>query len=692
MAAAVHPPLTPFAVSTPEREAMAVSVPGADSTALAPCRLREVDLEVAGEGGVHLSLVRYFNSFFQPKGELGTGWTWDLPRLNMTWIPKTRTDYGSERLGIQELVTPLNSLYARFSRVEQVAALNNSRLHVPDKPCEILALAGADNPLLLTAKTKLIFRDGRCWFFDENGRFVAAESKPVTTVYHWDENGRVIRISEYSGDREAATIRLDYDHQGRVCAATPTDPREAVIPPGSSHRKGLFARLFTGHETAEAAGESGDLAERRVTFEYHDNGMLASVNSLDGKVTYTYENGLVATVTRVPGGADAAVVTPLVRSFEYAANGQLAGETTPDGTHISYDVRQHGERRRVAIGTETARVTAEFDSSNRPLKLTEADGTKTTWRYTDAGAVDAESILPTGESARMTLSADRRKRTLSATDSPVISEEFDDAGRVVKLAVEKSPAAGDDMLAAVADGIVPMEDMLTQHWHPDGTLRSLDFKTHAIIPEYDPLGRVKRVMRVKPNGSDRFSEWQETRLDEAGRVVEVQDCAGGKVAIGYDAQGNVVNVTNTRIKAEGNERKEEQTRYSFQHDAHGRITGVDSPGGRETCEYDTSGDPLAVRVRRGQAEAQVDFSDGRPRRLRQFDGSTVEFDYQTEGPASGQIKQVSTPVIGLNYHYDEQGRLAEVACGDACRVIYGYDSDGNLASLEYAPPVAELHP
>ena len=86
-----------------------------------------------------------------------------------------------------------------------------------------------------------------------------------------------------------------------------------------------------------------------------------------------------------------------------------------------------------------------------------------------------------------------------------------------------------------------------------------------------------------------------------------------------------------------------------------------------------------------QAEARIEFSEGRLKRLIQFDGGRIEFDYTDEGPAKGQLRTVHTPVVKLNYRYNADEALAEVVCGDACRVIYGYDGNGNLASIEYCP-------
>jgi YD repeat-containing protein len=685
-ATAMRPPLTPVVVSTPEKAVTAVSMPGAESMALAPCRLQEEDLVATGDNGVRLSLARHFNSFFQPDGELGKGWTLDLPQLVLGWIPTKRTDFGSERSGVPELITPLNSVYARFSRIAEIPELNNVRLYVPDKPGPILAKAAADNPLVPEAKSKVIFRDGRSWFFDDKERFVAEQMKPVTTVYRRDEVGRLVRIAGYDGDRETAAIRLEYDGEGRVkkvasVRAKPTPPHVEEQKPRS-----FFGKVFGGHHKAEPepVAQDEELPDLAATFAYDEKGMLASVNTPDGRVSYTYENGLVVGVTRAPKGADAQAVA---RTFEYAANGQLTAEVTPDGTRIDYSVRQHEGKRHLNIGTKDANVAAEYDAANRPLAMTEEDGTKTTWHYGEEGAIAAETTLPSGESLRMSLGRDkkgRQVRTTTAADGPLVREQLDDAGRTVRLSVEKTPTVGKDARAAAVGAESPMEDVLTQEWRPDGLLGSLDFKTHAIVPEYDEHGRVKGVNWARWADAEHkeFSVLQKVRFDASGRLSEVKDCHNGNVGIGYDKDGNIANLTTTRVIDKD---KSEQLAYAFTRDEHGRITGLHSPGGQETCTYDASGDPSTVLVKRGQAEARIEFSEGQPRRVTQFDGGRVEFDYEGEGPAKGQLKEVRTPAIDLRYAYDDTGALAEVACGDACRVVYGYDTNGNLASLEYVP-------
>jgi len=148
-----------------------ISFPGSETKALAPCRLEEADMTIPTIGGNKISLSRHFNSFFNPKDIWGQGWTMDLPRLEKVSVPVQK----SGRIFYQtayELITPLNSVYAKFSDIKEVPLLK-TQLQVPDKKCNFFGLANA-KPVFWTAPTlKLIGKNGESWHFSENGYFVA---------------------------------------------------------------------------------------------------------------------------------------------------------------------------------------------------------------------------------------------------------------------------------------------------------------------------------------------------------------------------------------------------------------------------------------------------------------------------------------------------------------------------------------
>lgn len=78
-------------IQTQGTKAMSAAIlPGPDARALAPNRQQVTDIVVPIGLGRSIKLTRYYNSYFDPVGELGAGWTFDLPRLLMIQVPVMR--------------------------------------------------------------------------------------------------------------------------------------------------------------------------------------------------------------------------------------------------------------------------------------------------------------------------------------------------------------------------------------------------------------------------------------------------------------------------------------------------------------------------------------------------------------------------------------------------------------------------
>ncbi len=198
----------------------AVALPGTTTQALAPASLQEVDLSVPITAGESIELVRGYNSFFNPKGPWGRGWALDLPRLEAMKVPVKREADKVTFRTVYELITPLNSIHARFSRIEAVAELNDSRLMVSDQASAFFGMADAEPAFLSGPTRKLIRKDGGAWHFSKAGALVAIESGGLRTVYERDEHGRIERILGLLGRRPTAVIELTYNTSGALESAT----------------------------------------------------------------------------------------------------------------------------------------------------------------------------------------------------------------------------------------------------------------------------------------------------------------------------------------------------------------------------------------------------------------------------------------------------------------------------------------
>ena len=486
----------PTPIQQQGQQFQAVILPGAESKALAPCRLAEVDLAAHVEGGMRITLTRHFNSFFQTPSPWGKAWTMDLPRLDEVKLPVERTDKSVRFKVAHELSSALGSVAARFSNTAFVPRAN-AKLFVPDKPCDLLALASAKDPLVKQGETELLFRDGRSWYFDKQGNLVAMQAKPFTTLYLRDRAGRVSQIVGYFGDKLSAAINLEYDAQGRLVSAT----------------------------TKNGGGKEG------VSYDYDADGVLQSVTSSHGITRYSYERGLVKTISKSIKLKDGSFGSDtMTRQFEYASNGQLLSEIGTDKIKMSTKVEPQTSGFRVvttADGKNGDSTVTVYDATMRPVERTAPDKTRARWNYSADGTIKTEITLPNGEYVRTTLSADQKRKTTERSGQPVVQEEFDDSGHVVAVKVNQQP-------------------MFQQQWRTDGLLKSVDYQTHSIIPQYDDHGRPTGTLRVKPTTGTKYTSWQRTEMDFSGRVKTMKDSSGSEMRIAYGPEGDIASFVTKR--------------------------------------------------------------------------------------------------------------------------------------------------
>ena len=191
MVAAV-PPLSPVSCEKDGKPFQAVGLPGNSTRDVGACRLEEVDLIVPVQGGTELRLVRVFHSFFQPNDVLGTGWTFDLPRLQRQYKPVERTGDQAKYKTVRQLTSPLGTWSEVFSKVEFVPEVQGN-LQVPNSSPEMLGLADTKDDKIGAPTQVLAFRDGRRWHFDERGDLAAWTSGPLTVIYRRDQARRIQR-------------------------------------------------------------------------------------------------------------------------------------------------------------------------------------------------------------------------------------------------------------------------------------------------------------------------------------------------------------------------------------------------------------------------------------------------------------------------------------------------------------------
>ncbi|MBN2376148.1 MAG: hypothetical protein JXD22_07100 [Sedimentisphaerales bacterium] len=622
ISSAEHLQITPFQHQGIDFQALVL--PGAETQALAPCRMKEVDLEVPLEGGEAIQLVRRYNSFFNPTGPWGKGWALDLPRLQEIKVPVLRkADQTQYQIGY-ELITPLNDIYVRFSQIQEVPSLNNSQLQVPDQSCVFFGLADAKPDFLSGPTHQLIRKDGGVWYFSMAGRLVATEQGNFRTVYERDEKGRLTRIVGLQGRKAVAFIELGYDAEGRL----------------------------------DNAKTSGSGQNYSVRYEYDGAGKLSAVQSKEGTLRYLYKDSWVTDVIyqSIMGNVKATDEKTL-HHFEYNDRGQLLAETSADGTRIIYRMNSGPEGTTITSQQDSSPATDSicYDPSFRPMKAQYVDGTMASWMYPEDGSTVLEFTGANGDIARITESADNRRRTLELNKQQAITAEYNEAGLLTSLD---------------GNGYTWLE----QDWYPDGKLRVTSDGHLASHLEYDQDGLITGMMQTPPDEQNDFSQWQHICLDSANRPLEITDYCGLQVLMEYDSSGELSTIVN--------QRDGKNYGATIIRDKTGCIQDVESSWGNQHYTYDTDGALKKMEVESSGKKAILEWQSGLIQKATQFDGGEIQLKYDQDPSRQGLVREIRMPNdLQLTYDYDEQNRLTSVNCGNTYRLGLKYDDQGRLVIL-----------
>ncbi len=621
-------PLIVHQVVDNNRAYQAASVPGAKTLALNPGRLDEVDLVVPFGNGREIRVVRSFNSFFDPKGSWGRGWTMNLPTLQKIRIPVRREGSKASYSIAYELLTPLNSFYARFKDIRPVQALGGSRLQVPDAPGPFHGLADARPDFLKNMRTlMLLLKNGQKWHFTKRGDLIAIEDGPQVTIYERDSAGRAPRIIGLLGGVMAARIDLEYSRRGKL---------------------------------AKVVGKSLYLPEQKsveVSYNYGPSGRLAGVSSGEGRVGYGYSGSRITAVTWTDNMTGAQPET--LRTFEYNERGQVVSEKFgARGVRYSIAAAPGGVELSVEQNTDHKRkVFTSFDDQMRPVEANAADGAHTAWNYKEDGRVETTLTAPERPKVTLIDSKDGRQRTITADGAPTLMARFDPGGNLTTLLEEK-------------------QVLLSQQWRPDGQLAGANTSEQGISLRYGEHGLLSSVVVHPPGAEKKLAEWREIRLNRRGAPVEITDNTGLAFQLGYDESG-VINAASQKTP-------KGSLGYQLERDGKGRVRALKSSWGNTSYSYTDEGDLQSVENHRGGKVAAVKLSGGLVREVKNFHGGITTFDYYDKGGLTGALRNVtSANGLVLAHQYNTDGRLNAVTVGGDRRVKLEYDSKGRVVTYAW---------
>ncbi len=629
------PLLAPVSFQENGKTYKAVTLPGADTQSLGANIILHNDLESPVLQKANIGITRQFNSFHNPRGMFGRGWTIDLPRLEEHKKPTKRTGNSVSFQIVYQLSSPLNTWSERFAEYRHVPEVNGQLL-VPSQSSNILGMADSQIRDIGERTKKIIFRDGSSWHFNSAGNLVARSDKRTKVIYQRDNQEKITAIKSWQlkGQRKVRQqpdvyLKLTYGTNGKLVRSI-----EASSPKLNKSIKALYF--------------------------YNNNGQLAMVMGTGHKTKYTYRNGLLASVT----DKDNKYV-----AFNYNRQGQIVAEKRADGKEIAYKrITTSKGQKVIAVNPTTQKLieAVEYGADFFPRKRSFDDGSSIAWK---PGGKSLETTVtePDGKYVTIAESNDGKSSTLKTSEGEVIKTKYDNKGRVIHSKSNVGPT-------------------IEQKWRSDGKLKAVISDDKGILPKYNQNGKVSSVIVAPPDQtkSGQVKQFVQVNQDAKGRVTHISDDLGSQLQIAYD-------ITDQPSLIRSN-----QGSVEINRNAKGQIKQVGTSwGSAEKYEYDQKGDLSKVTLQKDSGQnveqATITLTNGQVSKIQQADGGEISLDYHQTGKQKGLLKKVKTTEnLALAYSYDSSDRLTGIDIGGssapAYRVNYNYDSKGRLKGISYAPP------
>lgn len=568
---------------------------------------------------------------------------------------------------------------------------------------------------------------------DEEGAIVSttrdARGRPVSIVEADGEPEERTTTITWNADfnvpdevvRPGLTETYEYDAAGLLVEATYTDTTSHSVPYTTNGQTRVFTydwdangRLLSANGPLPYDGLGNDDI---TAYDYDLAGNLLTVTNPLGHVT-TFDdydpNGRPGTVTD-PNG--------VVTAYSYDDLGRVETITVEHPTDplqnattsVAYD--EVGQVVELTLPS-TDTVSIDYDGAGRPVSISAASGERIDYAYDAMGNVTGESV-----------------RRANGSVAQKLARQFDDLSQVLAetLGSNGHPAKmGYDMVGNVVSSITPNGhattsafnalDQLVSTIAPDSGSTSLEYDGPGNLAEFsDPIGVTTEfvyngfgevIQEVSPDrGTSTY--W----YNEAGQMIESSDGRGQVVEYARDYLGRV-----TEMVPVGRPSSEIITYFwdagglSGSYDI-GRLAKIEDGSGATKFAYDHRGNLLVKEQAIGTTSAaQLAYTYDAADRVTQItypSGRLVKYDYDSKGRVSAVSTKASTltgtwTLIADNYSYEPFGPVSGMELGNGLSVenerrddgrltsrrlfetvgganlsylLYGYDADGNIASI-----------
>jgi RHS repeat-associated protein len=508
--------------------------------------------------------------------------------------------------------------------------------------------------------------------YDELGRQTSETSKGITMVYTYDALDRRIRTTRRGSDGSEMVIsQVEYDPAGRIKSQT-----------DAGNRVTLFAETYNADRTTTRTTTNPDL------------GTVIEVVNADGSLA-----------TR-SGTATSAITRTYAMGFSNGGMGfsLFATEYKGSAGPASLEwVKTHTDGDGRVLVTETPDygwADNYYDGIGRVTNVVDADGISTLFAYNARGEQDIVA-LDFHDSGSIDLAGqDRVTRT-----SRVIAER--DGVTVSRVTTETWESNGQNTPTVVS--VVEQSIDGLRSWQ---TVRG---QTSSSVAAYNGAGG-RTVTTTAPDGTVTTQIFAQDRLQSAtvshpslgtfqattfaydahGRLESSTDARNGTTQYSYFADGQVHTVTTPDPDPARSGPGYDPQTTTFGYDAGGRQNQVIHPDGAVvTTEFFPTG---AVRKVSGARTYPVEYTyddSGRIKTLKTWrdhandaGAAVTTWNYD---PKHGWLENKRyADGQGPGYTYTLAGRLATRTWARGIVTTYGYDSMGDLRTVDYSDATPDV--
>jgi RHS repeat-associated protein len=420
-----------------------------------------------------------------------------------------------------------------------------------------------------------------------------------------------------------------------------------------------------------------DAAGRELKFAYTEGKVTSIEDPLGRKVKYAYESGHLASVT-LPGEE-----TPRWK-FKYDASHRLTEMTDGRGgvTKTVYDEKHRAKEQTDPMGRVLKFAYGE-SGGLRTTTITEPNGSTTFQKFNGAGGpLEVIKAKGTGLERKTTYEYDSAQRPIKVTDA---------LGHSTTYAYN---AAGDRTLEKDAEGnetkwtYNSTHDVLTETT-PKGevTTYKRDVKGNVEAVERPAPGETTQKLTLKyaANGDlqsaiDPLAREAKFEYDTYGNLKAEINPAGDKATWTYNKNGEQLTEVSPRGNEEGAKAEEFETK--IERDSQGRPIKVTDPLGRETkLAYDKNGNLESVTNALGQTTKYTYNANDEETKVEKPNGNTTEFGYGSMGETKSQTNGNGNTT---KYEHDVLAQLTETIDPLERKTKREYDAAGNLKKTEDA--------